>query len=242
MLGCAKILGYVRNWYIINNQGVDMEIAARISRTKYDVFRWRCELSIPKKLILALGLACVTGLIAQIRIMLPWSPVPVTGQTFAVLLAGVLLGKRWGGISLAIYAGLGAVGIPWFTGWGSGLGYLGGPTGGYIIGFILAALFLGYFTDTYVRSRSFLSMLALMLVANFILIYGPGLLQLGLWLNLVKGEPVSFTTLLSMGALPFIAGDITKAVIAAAIARGVTPKLAYNGELDRGKWASWRIP
>jgi len=153
-----------------------------------------------------------------------------------------LLGKRWGGISLAIYAVLGAVGIPWFTGWGSGLGYLGGPTGGYIIGFILAALFLGYFTDTYVRSRSFLSMLALMLVANFILIYGPGLLQLGLWLNLVKGEPVSFTTLLSMGALPFIAGDITKAVIAAAIARGVTPKLAYNGELDRGKWASWRIP
>lgn len=219
-----------------------MEIAARISRTKYDVFRWRCELSIPKKLILALGLACLTGLIAQIRIMLPWSPVPVTGQTFAVLLAGVLLGKRWGGISLAIYAGLGAVGVPWFTGWGSGLSYLGGPTGGYIIGFILAALFLGYFTDTYVRSRSFLSMLALMLLANFILIYGPGLLHLGLWLSLVKGEPVAFTTLLSMGALPFIAGDVTKAVIAAAIARGVTPKLAYNGEMDRGKWASWRIP
>jgi biotin transport system substrate-specific component len=85
-------------------------------------------------------------------------------------------------------------------------------------------------------------MLALMLFANFILIYIPGLFQLGLWLNLVKGEPVTFTTLLSMGALPFIAGDITKAVIAAAIARGVTPKSAYNGEVDRGKWANWRIP
>ena len=219
-----------------------MEIAARIDRTKYDVFRWRYELSIPKKLALALGLACLTGLVAQIRIMLPWSPVPVTGQTLAVLLAGVLLGRWWGGISLAIYAGFGIAGVPWFAGWGSGLGYLAGPTGGYIIGFILAALFLGHFTDTYIRSRSFLSMLALMLFANFILIYIPGLFQLGLWLNLVKGEPVTFTTLLSMGVFPFIAGDITKAVIAAAIARGVTPKSVYNGEVDRGKWANWRIP
>ena len=219
-----------------------MEIAARIDRTKYDVFRWRYELSIPKKLALTLGMVCLTGLVAQIRIMLPWSPVPVTGQTFAVLLAGVLLGRWWGGISLAIYAGLGIAGVPWFAGWGSGLGYLAGPTGGYIIGFILAALFLGHFTDTYIRSRSFLSMLALMLFANFILIYTPGLLQLGLWLNLVKGEPVTFTTLLSLGAFPFIAGDITKAAMAAAIARGVTPKSSYNGEVDKGKWVNWHIP
>ena len=216
-----------------------MEIAARIDRAKYDVFRWRYELSIPKKLTLALGIACLTGLLAQIRI---GGPVPVTGQTFAVLLAGVLLGRWWGGISLAIYAGLGAVGVPWFAGWGSGLGYLAGPTGGYIIGFILAALFLGHFTDTYIRSRSFLSMLALMLFANFVLIYVPGLFQLGLWLNLVKREPATFTTLLSMGALPFIVGDVTKAVIAAAIARGITPKSAYNGEVDKGKWANWRVP
>ena len=217
-----------------------MEIAARIDQTKYDVFRWRYELSIPKKIALAFGLACLTGLVAQIRIVLPWSPVPVTGQTFAVLLAGVLLGRWWGGISLAMYAGLGAAGVSWFAGWGSGLSYLGGPTGGYIIGFILAALFLGYFTDTYIRSRSFLSMLGLMLFANFILIYVPGLLQLGLWLNLVKGEPVAFTTLLMMGAIPFIAGDITKVVLAAAIARGVIPKSAYNGEVD--KRASWHLP
>ncbi len=219
-----------------------MAIATRINRSKYDVFRWRYELSIPKKLALALGIACLTGLVAQIRILLPWSPVPVTGQTFAVLLAGVLLGRWWGGTSLAIYAGLGAAGLPWFSGWSGGLGYLAGPTGGYIIGFILAALFLGHFTDTYIRSRSFLSMLALMLFANFILIYVPGLLQLGLWVNLVKGEPATFTALLGMGAIPFIAGDITKAVIAAAIAKGITPKLAYNGEVDKSKWANWRIP
>ena len=219
-----------------------MAIATRINQTKYDVFRWRYEISIPKKLALAVGIACLTGLMAQVRFPLPWSPVPVTGQTFAVLLAGVLLGRWWGGISLGMYAGLGAIGLPWFAGWGSGLGYLAGPTGGYIIGFILAALFLGHFTDKYIRSRSFLSMLGLMLFANFVLIYVPGLLQLGLWVNLVKGEPATFTSLLMMGAIPFIAGDITKAVLAAAIARGVTPKSAYNGEVDKDKWASWRLP
>jgi len=221
---------------------VNMAIAARINQTKYDVFRWRYELSIPKKLALAIGIAALTGLVAQVRFPLPWSPVPITGQTFAVLLAGVLLGRWWGGISLGMYAGLGAIGLPWFAGWGSGLGYLAGPTGGYIIGFILATLFLGHFTDKYIRSRSFLSMLGLMLFANFILIYVPGLLQLGIWLNLVKGEPATFTSLLMIGAIPFIAGDITKAVLAAAIARGVTPKSAYNGEVDKDKWANWRLP
>ena len=215
-----------------------MDIAARINRTKYDVFRWRYELSIPKKLVLALGMAALTGLLAQVRIPLPWTLVPITGQTFAVLLAGVLLGRRWGGASLAIYAGLGIVGVPWFAGWASGLG----ATGGYIIGFILAALFLGHFTDKYIRSRSFFSMLGLMLFANFILIYVPGLLWLGLWLKVVAGTSVTFIALLGMGAIPFIAGDITKAVAAAAIARGVTPKQAYNGEVDKGKWANWRVP
>jgi biotin transport system substrate-specific component len=217
-------------------------IAARIDQTKYDVFRWRCELSIPKKLVLALGLAVLTGLLAQARIPLPWSPVPVTGQTFAALLAGVLLGRWWGGISLAIYAGLGTAGVPWFSGWNGGLGYLAGPTGGYIVGFILAAFFLGHLTDKYVRARSFLSMFGLMLFANFILIYIPGLLQLGLWLNLVKGEPATLTSLLMMGAIPFIAGDITKIILAALIARGATPKLAYNNEADADKWARWRLP
>ncbi len=219
-----------------------MEIASTIDRAKYDVFRWRYELSIPKKLALALGMAALTGLVSQLRITLPWTVVPITGQTFAVLLAGVLLGRRWGGISLGIYAGLGAIGLPWFAGWSGGLGVLTGATGGYIIGFILAALFLGHFTDKYIRSRSFFSMLGLMLFANFALIYVPGLLWLGLWLNVIAGAPATFITLLGMGAFPFIIGDIVKAVAAAAVARGVTPKQAYNGEVDKGKWASWRLP
>ena len=219
-----------------------MDVAVRINQAKYDVFRWRYGLSVPMKLSLALGVACLAGLLAQVRFVLPWSPVPVTGQTFAVLLAGVLLGRWWGGISMGLYAGLGIAGVPWFQGWSGGLAYIAGPTGGYIIGFIFAALLLGHFTDKYVRSRSFLSMLGLMLVANFVLIYVPGLLQLGLWLDMVKGEPTSFAGLIGMGLVPFIIGDITKAAVAAAIARGVTPKKAYGEEKDGDKWSGWRIP
>jgi biotin transport system substrate-specific component len=215
-----------------------MEIVAAINRTKYDVFRWRYELSIPKKLALALGMACLVGLLAQVRFYVSWSPVPITGQTFAVLLAGVIMGRWWGGVSLAIYAGLGFAGVPWFSGWASGLG----ATGGYIIGFIIAVLFLGYFTDKYIRSRSFFSMLGLMLFANFVLIYIPGLIWLGAWLNLVGGTQTTIAAVVTMGALPFIAGDILKAVAAAAIARGVTPKTAYNGEQDEDKWTRWRLP
>ena len=215
-----------------------MAIAARINQTKLDVFRWRYELSIPKKVALALGMAALTGLLAQVRFPIPWSPVPITGQTFAVLLAGVLLGRWWGGASLAIYAGLGFVGVPWFSGWASGLG----ATGGYIFGFILAALFLGHFTDKYIRSRSFLSMLGLMSFASFVLIYVPGLIWLGLWLKMVAGTQVTFITVLGMGAIPFLVGDITKVVLAAVIARGATPKQAYNGEVDKDKWAQWRLP
>ncbi len=215
-----------------------MEIAARIDRTKYDIFKWRYELSVPKKLVLAFGMAALTGLLAQTRILNPWMPeIPITGQTFAVLLAGVLMGRRWGGVSMAIFAGLGFMGVPWFSGWESGLG----ATMGYIIGFIPATFFLGYFTDKYIRSRSFFSMLGLMLFANFILIWIPGLLWFWLWLRMVVGTPATFITLLA-GSIAFIPGDIIKAVAAATIARGITPKLAYNGEVDKGKWANWRIP
>jgi biotin transport system substrate-specific component len=161
--------------------------------------------------------------------------VPITLQTLAVLLAGILLGKWWGGISLAIYAMVGTAGVPWFNGWKGGVDALAGPTGGYVIGFIFAALFLGYFTDRYIRARSFLSTLPLMLFANFLLVYVPGLGGLYIWLNLAKGMTLSVYQLLAMGLLPFIAGDVLKIVAAAALARVITPKQAYGNEVDRDK-------
>ena len=205
---------------------------------RYNAYRWRYELSLVKKITLALGMACVIGLAAQIRIPLASTPVPITGQTLAVLLAGVFLGRWWGGLSLAIYFGLGAAGLPWFSGWTGGIGHLAGSSGGYIVGFILAALFLGHFTDKYIRARSFSSILGLMLFANFVLIYIPGAVGMHLWLTLIQGKTASFYQVLAMSVFPFIAGDVGKAIIAAGIAWGVTPKQSYNGEIDRGKWES----
>ena len=85
-------------------------------------------------------------------------------------------------------------------------------------------------------------MLGLMLFANFVLIYIPGLLQLHLWLSLVKGQAVGLYQVLAMGLFPFVVGDMAKVIAAAAIARGITPKQPHNGELDKGKRISWPIP
>ena len=219
-----------------------MDLTARLDGAKYSAFRWRYELSIPKKLVLSLVMVGVTTLLAQLKFQLPWSPVPITGQTLGALFSGVLLGTWWGGISMLLYALLGAMGLPLFSGWTHGLSVIAGPTGGYIVGFVCASLLLGFFTDRYVRSRSFFTMLGLMLVANFVLIYIPGLWQLNNWLTAVKGQSVSLAQLLTMGLIPFIPGDITKAVIAAAGARIVTPKKAFGGEVDKDKWANWHIP
>lgn len=222
-----------------------MAIAAweRYQSWRYTLYRWRYEESLVVKIALALGMAALTGLAAQIRIPLPWSPVPITGQTFAVLLSAVLLGQWWGGTSQGLYLGLGAAGIPWFTGGAGGLAYLlTSPTTGYIVGFIVAALFLGHFMDRYIRARSFFAMLVLMLFANFFIIHTLGLLRLGLYLSLVKGMSFTLPQLLWMGTIPFIPGDITKAVAAAALTKGITPKQAYNGEVDIAKAKNWRLP
>ena len=157
-------------------------------RARYLFFEWRYNLALLNKIALALGMACLTGLAAQIRIHLAWTPVPITGQTFAVLLSGVLLGRRWAGISMIIYAGLGFAGLPWFAGWSGGISVLLGPTGGYIVGFIFTALFIGYFTDTFINSRRFFPMLGIMLFANFVIIHGLGLVQLALWLSIFQGK------------------------------------------------------
>ena len=194
----------------------------RIARD--NAWQWRRELGWVKKLSLALGMACLIGLLAQARIPLPWTPVPITGQTFAVLLGAVLLGRWWGGVSLAIYIGLGIAGVPWFNGWTGGMAIIAGPTGGYLIGFILAALFLGYFVDKYVKVRSFRSLLGLMLFADFVLVFGPGLIQLHLWSTLAGQGTIGFYQLLTMGLLPFIAGDVVKVVAAAGAAWALLPK------------------
>lgn len=206
-----------------------MEINIYMNKYKnmrYNFFKWRYELELVHKILLSLVFACLTGLLAQIKFFTPFTPVPITGQVFAVVLAGVLLGKM-GGISQIMYVGLGVMGIPWFASFNSGILYLTGPTGGYIIGFILAAFFIGYMVDRYMQSRKFTGMFALMLFSTFILIYIPGLIQFYLW----TGASIGVWELLTLCVFPFIAVDIVKTVIAAGIATSITPKRAYGGEI-----------
>jgi len=129
-----------------------------------------------------------------------------------------------------MYLGFGVAGIPWFAGLNAGFGYIMGPTGGYLIGFIIAAFFIGFIVDRYIRSRNFIGMLALMLFSTFALIYIPGLIQLYLWM----GGSIGFWELLTMAVLPFIAADVIKTIIAAGIASSITPKSAYGREVDAG--------
>ena len=207
-----------------------MEINMYVNKYKnarFNFFKWRYELDFVYKLSLALTFALLTGLLAQIRFYLPGTPVPVTGQVFGVILAGVLLGK-WGGVSQCMYLGLGVMGVPWFAGLTGGFAYIAGPTGGYLVGFILAAFFIGFIVDRYVKSRNFLPMFGLMLLSTFVIIYIPGIIHLYFWM----GASINLWELLTMAVIPFIAADAIKSLVAAGIASGITPKNAYCNEVD----------
>jgi biotin transport system substrate-specific component len=182
-------------------------------------FQWCEELPLKQKLALAIGFAVMIGIAAQVRVPVPWSPVPITGQTFAVLLAGILLGRNWGGFSVGIYAGAGALGLPWFQGLAGGLAYVAGPTGGYILGFVIAAAFVGYAVRKMPLARTLPGLLGLMLFANFVIIHGIGLLHLS---NLTG--ITSPAELLWLGTIPFIPGDLTKVALAAAVAVVLLPR------------------
>ncbi|AKG53317.1 substratespecific component BioY of biotin ECF transporter [Dehalogenimonas sp. WBC-2] len=196
-----------------------MELLHQIEQVRYDVFRRRIALSVPAKIALALSFAALTGLLAQVKFYLPFTPVPVTMQTFAVLMAGVTLGRWWGGASMALYTGLGIAGIPWFTGNVSGLG----ATFGYLIGFILAAMVIGHLTDKYIQARTFTKMFGIMAAVSVLLIYVPGAIWLALWLSFA-GQTVTLSSVLALGIIPFIAGDIIKTMAAATVAQAITPK------------------
>lgn len=206
--------------------------ADKYKHLRYMFFKWRYQLEVYHKVLLALSFTCLTAMLAQVRFYLPWSPVPFTGQTFAVLFSAVVLGKWWGGISQGIYVGVGLAGVPWFAGMNGGLAYFMGPTVGYLIGFVLAAFFLGYCVDSYVKSRNYWSMFALMMVANFGIVFGLGLLQLYGWMTLATGTTIDLWGLLMIGLVPFMIGDVIKIAIAAGIASSIAPKQAYAKELD----------
>ena len=157
--------------------------------------------------VLVAGFACLTAAFAQISFWI--GPVPITGQTFAVLLAGALLGSRRGALSQLSYLAIGATGIPYWFALGGPLGIarLIGPTGGYLIGFVAAAFFVGWLAERGWDRRVWMSIPAML--GGSIVIYIFGLSWLA---HFVPGDAV-----LQAGLYPFVIGDLIKVVAAALI-------------------------
>lgn len=156
--------------------------------------------------LVVLGAALVGGF-AQLYV--PLWPVPVTGQTLAVLLVGATLGSVRGALSMVVYAVFGIVGVPWFSEQSSGWDVIAGPTGGYIVGFVFSAFFVGWLSERQ-WDRKILKALALFLGGS-VIVFAFGLP----WLSFALGTDLNTT--LEYGLWPFIIGGLIKSAIAAGV-------------------------
>ena len=159
-----------------------------------------------------------TALLAQVKVPLGFTPVPITGQTFAVLLVGASLGSWRGGSAMALYLVAGSV-LPFYAGGASGLVW-GLSSGGYIIGFIPAAYAVGWLAE---RGWDRKPWILLAMLAGNVILYVPGLIQLSLFVqgidpSVADGQVVSTT--LKWGLYPFILGDLIKLVAASLLLPG----------------------
>ena len=156
--------------------------------------------------VLAAFGAAIIAVLAQVSIPLPFSPVPITGQTLAVGLIVTILGTRLGTFSVLIYILLGAVGLPVFSGMSGGFAILVGPTGGYIVGFLVTAIIMGLYLDKF-GITIFHAIIANLIGMVVTLAFGT------VWLKVV-GD-LSWTAAFMGGVAPFIVVGILKAVLAA---------------------------
>jgi len=173
-------------------------------------------------IVLSSLMAALTAVGAYIHI--PIGPVPIVLSTLFVLLAGLLLGSRWGLASIALYLLVGAIGMPVFAGGKGGFAHFFGPTGGYLFGFALSAWITGFISE---RSRGFLVFEILAVLAGSLAIYGLGVP----WLKLIT--KMSWTKTLMVGMVPFLVGDAVKASVALMLARAVRPVLNRQWKMTR---------
>ena len=163
------------------------------------------EASLVKNLFLAVLGTIVLAISAKIQT--PLTPVPVTMQTFAVLLLGMSFGYRIATAAVILYLIEGALGLPVFAK-GGGLIYFQGPTSGYLFGFIFGAFFSGYFK---INSDPLLTFLKLIFSVSFIYLFG--LIWLWINLNFFSGKELSFYNIFEMGAKPFLIIETYKLLI-----------------------------
>lgn len=159
-------------------------------------------------LALIIAFSLLTALAAQVAIPLPWTPVPLTGQTFAVLLTGALLGSRLGALAMLAYLIEGASGLPFFAAGGSGLQrLLLSPTSGYLLSYPAAAFVVGFLAERG-WDRRFVTAAAAMGLGSIII-----LLSGWAWLVSFVGPAGAWAA----GVAPFLIGDVIKIALAAAV-------------------------
>jgi biotin transport system substrate-specific component len=161
-----------------------------------------------RDLILILLDAFFVAVLAQVKVALPFTPVPLTGQPFAVLLVGATLGSKRSAVSMLLYIALGAFGLPVFAGGASGIAYLSGATLGYLVGFMLAAYVIGLLAEQGLERSMRTSLLPFLVGTIIIYICGVA------WLAIVLG---SLDKAISAGLLPFVIGDAIKLIAAALV-------------------------
>jgi biotin transport system substrate-specific component len=165
-------------------------------------------------IVVVLG-AALLALAARVEIPLPFSPVPVTGQTFALLVIGASLGARLGALTVAAYVLEGILGLPVFAGGASGIARLVGPTGGYLVGFVVASAIVGWLAERG-WTRTIPSTAAAMLIGEAA-IYLFGLA----WLSRF---PLT-VGVLDAGLVPFLAGDLYKLALAVVVLPPITRRV-----------------
>jgi biotin transport system substrate-specific component len=164
------------------------------------------------EVLLVVAAAALTALAAQWRIYLPFTPVPITGQTFAVLLTGAALGWRLGAGAQMLYVAVGAAGAPVFSNASGGIEVITGATGGYLIGFVFAAALVGWMAE-HRQDRTFPTMFtAFMLGSAVIYLFGVG--------GLMSFAGMSPSGAFEAGVVPFLFGDLIKASAAGLVLPG----------------------
>lgn len=162
--------------------------------------------------MLVVAAAALTAIAAQWRVYLPFTPVPITGQTFAVLLTGAALGWKLGAAGQMLYVVVGALGAPVFTDGSGGVDVLTGATGGYIIGFVVAAGLVGWMAE-HRQDRTFATMFTAFILGSAV-IYLFGVVGL-----MITAE-MSVASAVEAGVVPFLLGDLIKASAAGLLLPG----------------------
>lgn len=161
-------------------------------------------------IVLVAAGSALMAISAQFSHQFSFSTVPITGQTFAVLLIGALYGSRLGAATMIAYLAEGSAGMPVFAQGHGGIWAIATPSGGYLFGFIVAAYVVGWFAERgWDRSRW---IVLAMLLGNAVL-YVPGIIWLHQQFDVV-GKPITWSTALDYGLWPFVAGDLAKLVAA----------------------------